>query len=119
MPTTIRNAFWVFILPDRNFRNFLMPRSAVAQLLPFSGKVSCAGDRLQLFSSSFFYHYIVIISMMLNCQWSTIIVQEFVNFLLVAKFHGVHSSSHAQIYPDYVISSWLHNSIFFVFIGEV
>ena len=49
----------------------------------------------------------------------TIIDQEFVNFLLMKKFHGVHSSSHAQIYPDYVILSWLHNSIFFVFIGKI
>ena len=50
---------------------------------------------------------------------STMIVQEFVNFLLVAKFHTEHASSHPQTPRDYVLSSWLRNSIFFVFIGEV
>jgi len=49
----------------------------------------------------------------------TIIVHEFVNFLLVAKFHSEQPSSHPQTSPDYVLSSWLCNSIFFVFMGEV
>ena len=40
------------------------------------------------------------------------IVQEFVNFLLVAKFHTEHPSSHPQTPRDYVLSSWLRNSIF-------
>ena len=47
------------------------------------------------------------------------IVQEFVNFLLVAKFHTEHPSSHLQTPREYVLSSWLRNSIFFVLIGEV
>ena len=47
------------------------------------------------------------------------IVQEFVKILLVAKFHTEHASSHPQTPRDYVLSSWLRNSIFFIFIGEV
>jgi len=50
---------------------------------------------------------------------TNIINHEFVNFSLVEKFHSEHPSSRPQTSPDYVISSWLHNSIFFVFIGEV
>ena len=49
----------------------------------------------------------------------TMIVHEFVNFSLVAKFHSEHPSSHPQTSPDHVLSSFLRNSIFFVFIGEV
>ena len=49
----------------------------------------------------------------------TMIVHELVNFPLVAKFHSEHPSSHPQTSPDYVLSSWLRNSIFYIFIGEV
>jgi hypothetical protein len=49
----------------------------------------------------------------------TMIVHEFVNFLLIAKFHSQHPSSHPQTSPGYVLSSWQRRSIFFVFIGEV
>ena len=54
-----------------------------------------------------------------NLCEATMIVQEFVNFLLMAKFHTEHPSSHPQTPREYVLSSWLCNSIFFVFIGEV
>jgi hypothetical protein len=47
------------------------------------------------------------------------IVHEFVNFLLIAKFHSQHPSSHPQTSPGYVLLSWQRRSIFFVFIGEV
>jgi len=55
----------------------------------------------------------------LNPTRATIIFHEFVNFLLIAKFHGQHPSSHPQTSPDCILSSWQHKSIFFVFIGEV
>ena len=56
-----------------------------------------------------------------DVQWVgvTIIVYEFVSFSLVEKFHSEHPSTHPQTSPDYVLSSLLRNSIFFVFIGEI
>jgi len=63
--------------------------------------------------------YTLITSAFTHVIPTTMIDQEFVNFLLVAKFHSEHPSSHPQTSPDYVISSRLHNSIFLVFIGEV
>ena len=41
---------------------------------------------------------------------------EFVNLLLVANEHP--SSADPRTSPDHVLSTWLRNSIFLVFIGE-
>ena len=45
--------------------------------------------------------------------------QEFVNFWLMVKFHGVYPSFCPQTSPDHVVSSWLHKGIFFVFLGGI
>ena len=64
-------------------------------------------------------HSDAVLSIMISRIRYTMIVHEFVNFLLMAKFHSEHPSSRPQTSPDYVLSSWLRNSFFFVFIGEV
>ena len=44
---------------------------------------------------------------------------EFVNLLLVANIYHEHpSSADPRTSSDYVLSTWLRNSIFLVFIGE-
>jgi hypothetical protein len=42
-----------------------------------------------------------------------------IKILLVAKFHSEYPSFYPQTFPDYVLSSWLDSSIFFVFRGIV